>query len=87
MSKSVLVIDTPEDCMHCLLLTGSDERMLQDENTNFNADTLDELIQTCPLKLQPEKKNMTVPVSNYEVQKNLLAEGWNACIDEITGGE
>ena len=43
MSKSVLVIDTPEDCMHCLLLTGSDECMLQDENTNFNADTLDEL--------------------------------------------
>lgn len=53
--------------MHCLLLTGSDECMLQDENTNFNADTLDELIQTCPLKLLPEKKNMTVPVSNYEV--------------------
>ena len=87
MSKSVLLIDTPEDCIQCPLLTGSDERMLQDENTNFNADTLDELIQTCPLKLLPEKKNMTVPVSNYEVQKNLLAEGWNACIDEITGGE
>lgn len=87
MSKSVLAIDTPEDCMRCLFLTGSDECMLQDENTNFNADTLDELIQTCPLKLLPEKKNMTVPVSNYEVQKNLLAEDWNACIDEITGGE
>ena len=56
MSKSVLVIDTPEDCMRCLFLTGSDECMLQDENTNFNADTLDELIQTCPLKLLPEKK-------------------------------
>lgn len=61
MSKSVLVIDTPEDCMHCLLLTGSDERMLQDENTNFNADTLDELIQTCPLKFiaREEKHDCT----------------------------
>ena len=87
MSKSVLLIDTPEDCIQCPLLTGSDECMMQDDDANFNADTLDELIQTCPLKLLPEKKNMTVPVSNYEVQKNLLAEGWNACIDEITGGE
>ena len=39
----------------------------------------------CPLKPLPEKKITTAPVSNYEVQKNLFAEGWNACIDEITG--
>jgi hypothetical protein len=40
----------------------------------------------CPLKPLPEKKSTTAPVSNYEVQKNLFAAGWNTCIDEITGG-
>lgn len=39
------------------------------------------------IEIIAREENMTVPVSNYEVQKNLLAEGWNACIDEITGGE
>lgn len=43
MSKSVLVIDTPENCM-------------QDDDTNFNADTIDELMQTCPLMDLPEKE-------------------------------
>ena len=43
MSKSVLVIDTPEDCMRCPLLTGSDECMVQDEAANFDAGTLDEV--------------------------------------------
>ena len=38
----------------------------------------------CPLKLLPEKKSTTAPVSNYEVQKNLFADGWNACLREIT---
>lgn len=33
----------------------------------------------------PKKKLHTAPVSNYELQKNLLADGWNNCIDAITG--
>ena len=84
MSKSVLVIDTPEDCMHCLLLTGSDERMMQDDDANFDAGTLDELIQTCPLMTLPEKDNGSYPVETFDAG---YAEGWNAYIDEITGGE
>ncbi len=39
----------------------------------------------CPLKPLPEKKSTTAPVSNYEVQKNLFAAGWNSYIDKITG--
>ena len=84
MSKSVLVIDTPEDCMHCLLLTGSDECMVQDEATNFDAGTLDELIQTCPLAMLPEKDDGSYPVNTFDAG---YVEGWNTCIDEITGGE
>ena len=55
MSKSVLLIDTPEDCIQCPLLTGSDECMMQDDDANFDAGTLDELIQTEWMFLQKTK--------------------------------
>ncbi len=54
MSKSVLVIDTPESCIQCPLLNGSDECVMQDEDANFNADSLDDLMHGCPLKPLPE---------------------------------
>ena len=41
----------------------------------------------CPLKPLPEKKEYIVPIDNVESQKDIIAVGWNACIDEITGGE
>lgn len=85
MSKSILVIDTPKHCSECPLLNGSDECTVQDDDANFNAsDSWDELMRGCPLRKMPERKLHTAPVSNYELQKNLLADGWNACIDEIT---
>lgn len=40
----------------------------------------------CPLKPLPEKKEYIVPIDNVESQKDIIAVGWNACIDEITGG-
>ena len=39
----------------------------------------------CPLKPLPEKKEYIVPIDNVESQKDIIAVGWNACIDEITG--
>lgn len=59
MSKSVLVIDTPENCTACPLLTGSDECIMQDDDANFSADSFSRLIENCPLKQLPEKKNYT----------------------------
>lgn len=45
MSKSVLVIDTPEKCIRCPLLNDADECTVQDANANFNAgDSWDELM-------------------------------------------
>ena len=46
MSKSVLVIDTPENCMQCPLFDGADECIMQDDDTNFNADTIDAVSYT-----------------------------------------
>lgn len=82
MSKSVLVIDTPENCMQCPLFDGADECIMQDDNTNFNADTIDELMQTCPLMDLPEKDMGTYPVNTVDAG---YAEGWNTCLDEIMG--
>lgn len=99
MSKSVLVIDTPENCHDCPFGTAYCGE-LEYEGLCELADCLDcvEILITeehydcesksrpkwCPLKLLPEKKSTTAPVSNYEVQKNLFADGWNACLREIT---
>lgn len=82
MSKSVLVIDTPESCAQCPLLNGSDECVMQDESANFNADSFDDLMNGCPLKPLPEKMTGVAQTDHW----NSIKAGWNGCIDEITGG-
>lgn len=99
MSKSVLVIDTPENCLDCRFCYESDEGV--EACCSISDDDKDASLMKkidceygycqgkpdwCPLKPLPEKKSTTAPVSNYEVQKNLFAAGWNNCIDKITGG-
>lgn len=86
MSKSVLVIDTPEKCIRCPLLNSEDECTVQDDNAN-NVDSWDELMKGCPLKPLPEKKEYIIPIDNVEANKDIIAVGWNACIDAITGGD
>ena len=39
----------------------------------------------CPLKPLPERKEYIVPIDNVESQKDIIAVGWNACINKITG--
>lgn len=81
MSKSVLVIDTPKDCGKCKFISNFWCRAMHCRRVPNN----DVIPGWCPLKPLPEKKSTTAPVSNYEVQKNLFATGWNACLREITG--
>lgn len=84
MSKSVLVMDTPKNCTQCTMLNGADECILQDDDTNFEADTIDELRKGCPLMNLPEKDKGDYPANTFDAGH---AEGWNACIDEITGDD
>ena len=103
MSKSVLVIDyTPENCYDCPFGTEYCGN-LEYEGRCELADCLDYDVilmteehydcesksrpEWCPLKPLPEKKEYIVPIDNVESQKDIIAVGWNACIDEITGGE
>ena len=93
MSKSVLVMETPEKgCISCLIGRNDSNCRITRIYCPFAGETaFDEDAETipgwCPLKPLPEKKLHTAPVSNYELSKNIFANGWNACIDEITGGD
>ena len=84
MSKSVLVIDTPKYCALCVLRSG----VLHPFCRVNNRDITDLSIRPdwCPLKPLPEKKEYIVPIDNVESHKDIIAVGWNSCINEITGG-
>lgn len=81
MDKSVLVMDTPETCIHCLLLNGADECIVQDDDANFNAsDSWDELMKGCPLKKLPEEENGDEDLCSFD---RGWTAGFNACLQKI----
>ena len=86
MSKSVLVIDTPESCRSCYL-RGFTLNLQYCRGKLKDIKDVSTKPDWCPLKPLPEKKEYIVPIDNVESQKDIIAVGWNACIDEITGGE
>lgn len=81
MRKSVLVIDTPENCGKCKFISGFWCRAMNGRRVPNN----DVIPNWCPLKPLPEKKEYIVPIDNVEANKDIIAVGWNACIDKITG--
>lgn len=82
MSKSVLVIDTPENCRSCYLrgftlnLQYCRGKLKDIKDTSVKPDW-------CPLKPLPEKMTGVAQTDHW----NSIKAGWNGCIDEITGGE
>lgn len=83
MSKSVLVINTPKYCALCVLRSGVHHRFCRVNNRDIT--DLSIRPDWCPLKPLPEKKEYIVPIDNVESQKDIIAVGWNACIDAIIG--
>lgn len=79
MSKSVLVIDTPEKCVSCIYVgifhyfCRINCRDIKDISTKPD---------WCPLKPLPEKMTGAAQTDHW----NSIKAGWNSCIDEITGG-
>ena len=83
MSKSVLVIDTPEKCIRCPLLNDADECTVQDANANFNAgDSWDELMKGCPLKELPKEENGDEDLCSFD---RGWTAGFNTCLQRING--
>lgn len=95
MSKSVLVIDTPESCINCKIgqnMSNYMETCIRCPIAGKCA--LDEEAESipdwCPLKPLPEKMKLTGKYNQEYFEKGgkipSYKVGWNACIDEITGG-
>ena len=90
MSKSVLVIETPESCRSCYLrgftlaLQYCKVESKHIKDTSVKPDW-------CPLKPLPEKMKLTGVYGREYFQSNgkmpSYKIGWNDCIDEITGGD
>lgn len=96
MSKSVLVIDTPESCLDCRFCYELDEGI--EACCSISDDDKDASLMKkidceygyhqskpdwCPLMDLPEKDNGDYPANTSDAG---FAEGQNQCIDEITGG-
>lgn len=82
MSKSVLVIDTPENCRSCYLqgfmlnLQYCRGKLKDIKDTSVKPDW-------CPLKPLPEKNTTENNMTDYQCG---MVDGRNQCIDEIIGG-
>lgn len=82
MSKSVLVIDTPENCYSCYLCEFTlnlhycrgKKKDIKDTSTKPD---------WCPLRPLPEENKAPKVASGYELG---YEDGWNKCLDEIAGG-
>lgn len=88
MNKSVLVIETSENCYDCPI--GQDcSNILETSLFCLGAGkcVIDKEAATipnwCPLKPLPEKDTKNHFPDEFE---DGYAAGWNGCIDEITGG-
>lgn len=80
MSKSVLVIDTPENCYSCYL-----RKIIRDwPYCAVKSERIkDSMVKSdwCPLKPLPEKMTGVALTEHWGGVK----KGWNGCIDAITG--
>lgn len=81
MSKSVLVIDTPEKCDSCMYI-GTFHSFCKINCRDIKDTSVKP--DWCPLKPLPEKfdNEKDRKLGDFEP---LFKIGWNACIDAITG--
>lgn len=87
MNKSVLVIDTPENCGKCKFISEFWCRAMNGRRVPND----DVIPNWCPLKPLPEKMKLTGVYNREYFQSNgkmpSYKIGWNDCIDKITGGD
>ena len=89
MSKSILIIDTPNNCLECMLSYDSASCQITGERfwkDGFNPDN--QILHNCPLKPVPDRINLRQYVDNTACNLDSIvayqyAQGWNSCIDEI----
>lgn len=87
MSKKVLVIDTPENCLECPLGDNMSCAMETCIICKVKRKTLidkecETIPEWCPLMDLPEKDD--VDTSDFDAFNAGYVEGWNTCLGEIT---
>lgn len=94
MGKTILVMDTPENCEECLIseFDGFKCRLI---GCNMSRKESMEKPSWCPLKEVPDKKKEKQymeridnkgNIETYGEKEDYYAVGWNDCIDEILKG-
>ena len=86
MSKAILVVDMPESCDMCNFAEMVNRKMycLVPGCGKLAEDYIVCRPDWCPLRELPEEKESD-PVMDCDIDFG-IAEGWNACIDEIMKG-
>lgn len=86
--KAVLVMDIPENCDICPFCNHCDYtcEVFQIHNEKYAYAVPSDGVKPdwCPLRPMPKKKDWK-PSSGITLA--MFGTGWNACIDEIIGGE
>lgn len=87
MSKSVLIVDTPESCWKCSLRNANECIVAEKTITRREYGKRQEW---CPLQDLPRRKmllGLDGASNAVEIRERGRQEGFNACIDEILEGE
>ena len=80
--KSILVIETPKNCLDCQLMVDGWCYAVKADRTQDAISAKDRTCW-CPLRPLPNRKeDLHYPCNEY---LQAINEGWNACIDEILG--
>lgn len=85
MSKSILVIDTPNCCYECKFLDDSydyPECIATGETIGYNFRTREKKMDKCPLKPAPQQQEIW-----YDDERSDWERGYNNCVREILGSE
>lgn len=90
---SVLVVQTPNDCFECLYFSHRNDKCELAKRHFENCEGRENKPKWCPLRPLPEKKktyyvqgmyNFNPPIPK-DFLESVAYEGWNACLDKITG--
>lgn len=88
MTKGMVVIDIPNSCADCDIRFTDEYSDWCPVNIEENQTDVFDYANNftkpdwCPVKPMPEKIKYK---NRQEIAKELIAEGWNACLDKILG--
>lgn len=83
MSKSILILETPDRCSECILYSDNGRRRCHGQFMCLieHYEELDDYKQNhCPLFSMPEKSNDAHKLDEYE---DGWDDGWNSCISYL----